>query len=292
MHVEFGNDNRFKKRVTKQMKANFAEDQGFAPSLGSTAADSKSFDGLESACEDIETKAQLVANQLERDAVLRLQHATEFSPPAGVSGFYAAVKKGISALKKTNFKGLPRSDIASLESYLERLSGFKFADKFAELLAHFQADPLAADPAALAQAYDRSRDALAAKKVEIADLAAAFQQRINDLAQQMPALFVPLQETRAHNATMAIARDRERQLADEVRVTYREIEGARRITGRHGLVEKDSELVVPTFEVFLESLATGLQSYKSGVSGKNVIVGRGAYHVGMGGDDYLPRRYL
>ena len=44
MNVEFGDDNRFKKRVTERLKANFAEDQGFAPSLGSTAKDSKSFD--------------------------------------------------------------------------------------------------------------------------------------------------------------------------------------------------------------------------------------------------------
>ena len=107
MNVEFGDtENRVKKRVTKKMKANFAEDQGFAPSLGSTVGDAKSFDGLESACEEIETKGQLVANQLERDEVLRLQHPTDFAAPPGVAGFYGAVKKGITALKKTNFKGL------------------------------------------------------------------------------------------------------------------------------------------------------------------------------------------
>jgi hypothetical protein len=296
MNVEYGNDNRFKKRITKQMKANFAEDQGFTPSLGSTVADSKSFDGLESACEEIETKGQLVANQLERDEVLRLQHPTEFSPPPGVAGFYASVKKGITALKKTNFKGLPRSDIASLESYLERLGAFDFEAKFAELLVHFA--PVAAAPVHAAREQvlidwnQVANDALDAFKAELH----AEMEQWRGIIEAAAGAAVPVAQWRHHESLVARTRyNMEREVA-KIAKNEKELNGLQhgRSTKveRKGLVEKDMALVVPAFKVFLESLATGLQSYKSGVSGKNIIVGSGAYHVGMGGADYLPRRFM
>ena len=111
MNVEFGDDNRFKKRVTERLKANFAEDKGFAPSLGSSAKDSKSFDGLDTACEEIETKAQLVANQLERDAVLRLQHPTEFSAPAGVAGFILQCRKELVHSRRPTLRDCPEQTL-------------------------------------------------------------------------------------------------------------------------------------------------------------------------------------
>ena len=254
MNVEFGDDNRFKKRVTERLKANFAEDKGFAPSLGSTAKDSKSFDGLDTACEEIETKAQLVANQLERDAVLRLQHPTEFSAPAGVAGFYAAVKKGINALKKTDFKGLPRTDIASLESYLERLSGFDFDAKFAELLLHFA-------PAAPIAGVGREQlltDAINDAKQEIANETARYHTEMGDwdiylqdrLARNK---LVEVRETSRHTAIINQIGENIRTEEATLLKLEKELHGIQHSASskveRTGLVQKDRALVVPAFKV-------------------------------------------
>ena len=84
----------------------------------------------------------------------------------------------------------------------------------------------------------------------------------------------------------------EHDLADAERALARGLRPISTKATRAGLIEKDTALVVPEFKVFLESLATGLQSYKSGVSGKNVIVGSGSYHIGMGGAEFLPKRFL
>ena len=301
MHVEFGDDtNRSKKRVTKKMRENFAEDQGFAPSLGTTVPDSKAFDALETACEEIETKAQLVANQLERDDVLRLQHPTEFSAPTGVSGFYNAVKKGISALKQTNFKGLPRSDISSLESYLERLSEFKFEDKFAALLAHFTPAPGGPREVLLTGAIDDAR-------LEIAAHTAAYHTEMGLYAQYVDRKvaanqIVEVRKTSQHNAIKQRIAENLKTEEAGLLMAEKELHAIHQSHSskveRTGLIEKDMALVAPAFKVFLDSLANGLQSFKSGVSGKNVILGSGAYHCGgayhvaVGGAEYLPRRYL
>ena len=293
MNVEFGDDNRFKKRVTERLKANFAEDKGFAPSLGSTAKDSKSFDNLETACEEIETKAQLVANQLERDDVLRLQHPTEFSPPAGVAGFYTAVQKGIGALKKTDFKGLPRSDIASLESYLERLSAFEFDAKFAVLAANF-APAVAANP--------REQILIGwidVAEVELARLKAELHVEMEDwkvIIDGLAGAHVPVADWRRHESLVkqtqySIERETAKIAKNEKELNSLQ-HGRSNKAERKGLVEKDIALVVPAFKVFLDSLAGGLQTYRSGINGKNVIIGSGSYHVAMGGSEFLPRRYL
>ena len=303
MHVEFDDDtNRSKKRVTKKMRENYAEDQGFTPSLGTTVPESKSFDGLESACEEIETKGQLVANQLERDEVLRLQHPTEFSPPAGVAGFYGAVKKGITALKKTNFKGLPRSDIASLESYLERLSAFEFGEKFAELLQHFQAGPRGMEFPEEGDLQEQATDINTELQVTITAQDAEHTRYMG--------LVHPSKDrtNKFHTKMHQLDLQRNKLEYDLAQVEKALEKGHRGISSkaeRKGLVETDMALVVPAFEVFLESLANGLQSYKSGVSGKNILIddsnretlanplqGTGSYHVGMGGAEYLPRRFL
>ena len=313
MHVEFRDDtNRSKKRVTKQMRENFSEDKGFAASPGSTVPDAKAFDALETACEDIETKAQLVANQLNRDEALRLQHPTEFSPPAGIAGFHNAVKKGIAALKQTNFNGLPRSDIASLESYLERLSDFDFEAKFAALSAYFAPGAPGAqfpEEQNIRMAIQAATDEIALENRNLADE----YQRIG-IAPGQPIVGMAKAARKAHEGIVYRFENRraffERQLNDLEHDLARGLQPVNTKATRGKLVDTDTMLVVPQFKVFLESLANGLQSHSSGVSGrtalidnsnrdalanplrKNELQGHGRYHLGMGGAEYLPKRYL
>jgi hypothetical protein len=283
MHVQFGDDRKIKKRVTKQLQQNFAEDKGFAPSLGATKPDAKAFDDLETALENVETKAQLVANQLERDEVLRLQDPTQFQAPSGVASFYSGVKSSILALKKTNFAGLPRTDIAGLESYLERLSAFDFEEKFRVLLLNFE--PAVGADFPEEQALMDARDPLIARlNRTMRDLDAEHERFQRD--GRAPA---------RHDQVMHQLSLNRAKLEDDIGRIDAALEKGRRLgstkASRKGLIEKDLALVVPAFKVLLDSLANGLQIYKSGVSGKNVIVG-GAYHCVMGGADNLPRRFL
>lgn len=286
MNVEFGNDNRFKKRVSKAMMANFAADKGFAPSLGSTAPDAKGFDNLETALEDVETKAEIVADQLNRDAVLRLQDPTQFQAPSGIVGFFKAVKHGITALKKTNFTGLPRSDIASLESYLERLNAFDFTAKIADLLLQY-----------VPGAVDFPEEAAL-----VAEEQALLNLRMPEAAAELERIVAarladPTVRGRAEALRLiqAIKLEQERLESNLARVR-RELDRGRRFTqtkmARSGLLEKDLALVVPAFKVLIDSLAAGIQAYNAGISGKNVIIGSGEYRVAMGGISYMPRRFM
>ncbi len=106
---------------------------------------------------------------------------------------------------------------------------------------------------------------------------------------------VAVQKTSQHNAIINQISENLRTEEATVLRNETELHAIQNVTSskvqRTGLIEKDMALVVPAFQVFLDSLATGLQSYTSGVTGKNVIVG-GSYHCAMGSGDYMPRRYL
>jgi hypothetical protein len=284
MNVVFGDDRKIKKRITKQLRENFAQDQGFSPALGATKPDAKAFDDLETALEKVETTAQLVANQLERDEVLRLQDPTQFQAPSAASAFYVATKAAIGALKKTDFTGLPRSDIAGLESYFDRLRDFDFDKKFADLLQNF-------DPAAIGVDFPEEQQLIDAREPIIQRL----EQTVRDLDREHERFQRDPRAPARHMASMQQLTLNRAKLEDDLGRIDAALEKGRRVgttkASRRGLVEKDLALVVPTFKVLLNSLENGLQTYKSGVSGKNVIVG-GAYTCMMGGADYLPRRFM
>lgn len=303
MQVEYGDDNRFKKRVTKKFKQTFADDQGYAPSLGTTKPDAKAFDSLEDALENVETKAQLVINQLERDAAVRAQDPS-IEPPSGITSFYASVQSAVSALKKTNFKGLPRTDIASLESYLGRLSEFDIEGEFNALLSNFRVEP------ARRRASEARLDADARARVAIIERLNAEIFRLTDQRQRLQADLLtasrdprfPAYERRQYEDNIAAItfelENKSNELKD-LEINQKEQTRIRSTrTSKSSTVMADMQLVVPLYNQLLKSLENGLQSYTSGVSGKNVIVekqelvGLGSYHIGMGGQDYLPRRYL
>jgi hypothetical protein len=293
MYVEFGDDNRFKKRVTKNLKKTFAEDQGFAPSLGTTKPDAKAFDNLEDALENVETKGQLVLDQIDRNKILRASNPTSFEAPQGVTSFYTAVKSAISALKKTDFKGLPRTDIAGLESYLERLKDLGIESEFQALLSIFNTKP---PPAVIQQ---RQADNVIVRQMR-RDIQALTEQRTRTQGDLI---------AETQRAKPLLARERQR-FEDEIKAITFEIENLQRILNelekaqsegvsarttkkeRADIIQSDMFQLIPLYNVLLNSLDNGLKSYRSGVSGKNVIVGSGCYTIGMGGQDYLPRRYL
>ena len=293
MQVEYGDDNRFKKRVTKNLKKTFADDQGFAPSLGTTKPDAKAFDNLENALENVETKGQLVLDQIDRNKILRASNPTSFEAPQGVTSFFTAVKSAISALKKTDFKGLPRTDIAGLESYLERLRDLDIEGEFQALLTIFKEKPA---PAVIQQ---RQADNVVVRQMR-RDLQALTEQR----TQTQGALIAETQRGRP-----LLARERQR-FEDEIKAITFDIENLQRTLNglekaqsesvsarttkkeRADIIQSDMIQLLPLYNVLLNSLDNGLKSYRSGVSGKNVIVGSGQYSISMGSGDYLPRRYL
>lgn len=296
MQVEYGDDNRFKKRVTKKFKQAFAEDQGYAPSLGTTKPDAKAFDNLETALENVETQGQLMLDQMDRNLV---GASKTYETPPAVTSFYTAVRSGVSALKKTDFKGLTKSDIAGLESYLGRLRDLGIEEDLQVLLRVFKDKP---PPAAIQQRQ--------ADNVIVRQMRRQVQTLIEQRTRTQGDLIAATQLAKPLSV-----RERQR-FEDEIKALTFEIENLQRtLTGlektqsegvseratkkeRASLIESDMVQLIPLYNVLLESLDNGLKSYRSGVSGKNVLaekqefVGFGSYRVCMGGSDYLPRRYL
>jgi hypothetical protein len=117
--------NNAKKRMLKGWAVQFADDKTISKtSTASTVPQSKAFDTLLDITEEIETQSEILVSDLDKATIETGQARFDTRSNEVVSRLYRDVRKGISALTKTNFKDLPRSDIGKLESYSNSLSGY------------------------------------------------------------------------------------------------------------------------------------------------------------------------
>jgi len=119
------NINKAKKRMLKGWAVQFADDKtNPKTSTASTVPDSKAFDTLLDITEEIETQSEILVSDLDKATIETGQARFDTRSNEVVSRLYRDVRKGITALTKTNFKGLPRSDVGKLSSYLGSLSKY------------------------------------------------------------------------------------------------------------------------------------------------------------------------
>ena len=117
--------NRAKKRMLKGWAVQFADDKtNPKTTTASTVPQSKAFDTLLDITEEIETQSEILVSDLDKATIETGQARFDTRSNEVVSRLYRDVRKGISALTKTNFKDLPRSDVGKLESYSNSLSGY------------------------------------------------------------------------------------------------------------------------------------------------------------------------
>ncbi len=297
MEIEYGDDRRIHKRVLKSQLAAFAADKGFTPSLGSSVPDAKAFDHLLSIAESIETSAQLVENQLNRQNIDSLSThltQTDIAIPPGVAKFYTTVQQGLNALKKTNFTRLPRSDIADLESYVERLTAFDFEAQFAILQAKFAIQPLNPMVQANLEREFQEAEARAAHFQTALDTEMDNWQIVKDDAARA-GNYVAQGDMDEHRLNVEEFEKEIKISTEQARVAAETLSKGNvtrgKIGSRRAHTRNDMALVLPKFNQFIASLKAGIQAYNSGQSGKNTLVG-GATHLMMGGAAYLPRRFM
>ena len=121
----YSEDNKAKKRMLKNWAVQFMDDKtNPKTSTSSTVLDSKAFDNLLDITEEIETQSEILVSDLDKATIETGQARFDTKSNEVVSRLYRDVRKGLSALTKTNFKDLPRSDVGKLESYSNSLGGY------------------------------------------------------------------------------------------------------------------------------------------------------------------------
>jgi phosphoglycerate-specific signal transduction histidine kinase len=163
-----------KKRMTKNLKKTFADEEPF----GLTVGDAKGLDSLVAATEEIETNAELVVSKLDKEGPRVLISSSEKQ----INGFYRSVRKGLNIVKNLKFSGLPRSDNEKLSNYLPSLQGY--LERFKELFdsridVTFDTDEALKNLEALKKQYEQEYNDLKQQELDGDDVTNELKQ--NDL---------------------------------------------------------------------------------------------------------------
>ena len=111
-YVDFGEENRSKKKIIKNLKTDSQIDRG----VGLTKIQANSVENLLKSCEDIETQATIVLKSLDQSILKNTYFAQE-----GIHRLYVVIRQGIKALTQTVFRNLPKTDIQNLTDYKKSL---------------------------------------------------------------------------------------------------------------------------------------------------------------------------
>jgi hypothetical protein len=310
--------NKAKKRMLKGWAVQFADDKTiFKTSTASTVPQSKAFDNLLDITEEIETQSEILVSDLDKATIETGQARFDTRSNEVVSRLYRDVRKGISALTKTNFKDLPRSDVGKLDSYSKSLSGY-----YDRLNAIKEDVSLKNTPSG--QDFLQEEINLKQRIAAASNFLRENTKRLEKNKQEALALEAEKESKKIkgkntpedkHKYTQEIAQlaIEEKQLIARREPAERDIILFKKDLSRlapdalvqHTKITKvassniDFKLILQNYKVFLDTLTDGLRLYNSGLSGKvNKIgetVGSGRMVGGsyiIGGAEYQHRRFM
>jgi len=111
-YVDFGEENRSKKKIIKNLITASQTDRG----LGLTMPQAGKVEDILKSCEDIETQATIVLKQLDQSILKNSYYAQE-----GLHRLFVVIRQGIKALTNTTFRNIPKTDIQNLTDYKKSL---------------------------------------------------------------------------------------------------------------------------------------------------------------------------
>jgi hypothetical protein len=241
-----------KKRLTKNLKKTFADEEPF----GLTVGDAKGLDNLVASTEDIETNAELVVSKLDKAGNF---HSAEKQ----INAFYKSVRKGLNIVKNLKFAGLPRSDIEKLSNYLPSLQ--EYLARFKELFASKLQENVTTD-------IDIGIEQL---KDEITRL----EDEYNDLKQQERDGDDVVDELRQNE----IDYDLRNKDLDKLQ---KQSTSSKIRTKNIGI---DYNLILKEFTNFIQFLQDGIASFNAG---RTTAGNLGGSYIGGSIADYQPRRFM
>jgi hypothetical protein len=281
-YKEFDEINNIKQRMTKNLKKTYADIEPF----GLTVGDAKSVDSLVAATEDIETNAELVVSKLDK-GVARPKDVLSFNDASKqIDNFYKSVRKGLSSVKSTKFKGIPRTDINKLADYLPSLQGY--LARFETLFQDVQVRNAPINPN---QEVQQLKDNIQAIQTELQEgeellIDAELQVRNgtnNDVDDQIVDEFPEyLQGLRDDIALKSAQLIREEKKVPAKKITETGKEYFKQVA------EIDYGMILKNFTEFITLLSDGIASFNSGRTVQGNL--GGSYMIG--GADYMPRRFM
>ena len=125
-YVDFGEENRSKKKIIKNLITASQTDRG----LGLTIPQAGKVEDILKSCEDIETQATIVLKQLDQSILKNSYYAQE-----GLHRLFVVIRQGIRALTNTTFRNIPKTDIQNLTDYKTSLENLYEAldERFTEV---------------------------------------------------------------------------------------------------------------------------------------------------------------
>jgi hypothetical protein len=280
-YKEFDEINNIKQRMTKNLKKTYADIEPF----GLTVGDAKSVDSLVAATEDIETNAELVVSKLDKGQA-RPKEVLSFNDASKqIDNFYKSVRKGLSSVKSTKFKGIPRTDINKLADYLPSLQGY--LARFETLFQDVQVRNAPINPN---QAVQQLKDDIQAIQTELQEgeellIDAELQVRNgtnNDVDDQIVDEFPQyLQGLKDDIALKSAQLIREEKKVPAKKITETGKEYFKQVA------EIDYGMILKNFTEFITLLSDGISSFNAGRTVQGNL--GGSY---IGGAEYMPRRFL
>jgi hypothetical protein len=313
MYQDNFSDNSAKKKMIQNWMTKFQEDKSDKKVHSAlTIGDAKSFESLLDITEEIETQSELLLADFDKSEIETGQLRIDAKSNEIISRLYRDVKKGLAVLIRTNFKGLPESDISKLEVYSDSLSEYfdAFDAKKDKIIQENRRNPI--NPGRTVPVYEAEmqvkietineiQDALDAKDEE--KQAHLYENPIRDEDGVLKPMAVR-DGIKQHTAELdreiaEIQRDLRRETAGIPEI-QKNIDNARQLGNKElGKIVKikssriDFNLILKNYEIFVDTLHNGLLAHKTGYTGKINKVTEEVINLGAGCGGEMPmRRFL
>lgn len=289
MYQDASNDISIKKRMLKNWAIKFEQDKS-NPTVNSalTVGDAKTFDSLLDITEEIETQSQILLSDLQKSTVISGQPKVDAKSAEVIARLYRDIRKGLGLLTKTNFKGLPRTDVGSLAKYSDSLNAYFDILSAMNIENYRQNAPnapigqmnqdVAQLKAQLAQ-EERRQDAI---ERYLNDKKAEYRQALVD-NQRLPMAQRRLAEAEIARTERDFAQST--QMQNDISGRINHIEGLANIEIKKLKSRQTSSIdfrnILQNYKVFVDTLKTGLLAYNAGLTGQLNKVGETLTASGM-----------